>query len=169
MWLHKKRGETGSGLELQPELVYMNGWGMGSFSNKPWGIYWSWRSYGCCCAKWNPACQTQHQCSLSLFRLYLSSIRHLKMPCFHLGAEKSERIFQHWQIKKNAMKRPRFFCELSDLDIVILAACAQSCTLLSLPGLYSSISTSHMAPVNPARFVLADSPGVRRQALLLVV
>lgn len=67
------------------------------------------------------------------------------------------------------MKRPRFFCELPDLDVVILAACAQSCTLLSLPGLYSAVSSSYMAPVNPARFVLADSPGIRRLALLLLV
>lgn len=62
------------------------------------------------------------------------------------------------------MKRPRFFCELSDSDIVILGA-----ELPSLPGLYSAISSSYTAPVNPGRFVLPASPGVRRQALLLLV
>lgn len=153
---------------MQPEQMDISGWGVGSFSNKPWGIYWSWRSYGCCCAKWNPACQPQRQYSLSWFLLYLSSIRHLKMACFHLGAEKSERILRHWRIKKNGMKQPRFFCELPHLDIMILAACCQSCTLLPLPGLYSAISSSHMAPVNPARFVLADSLGIRQALLLLV-
>lgn len=61
------------------------------------------------------------------------------------------------------MKGPRLFRELSDSDIVILGA-----ELPAPPGLYSAISSSSTAPVNPGRFVVPASPGVRRQALLLL-
>lgn len=83
VWLSKKTGETGnkSKLELQPGQMDINGWGRGLFLNKPRGIYRSWQSYGCCCANCNPACQPQHQYSLSLFLLYLSTTRPLKTAC----------------------------------------------------------------------------------------